>query len=245
MALQPSLTQSIVQKLGVEIVSGTYTSDKPFPIESMLCEKYRTSRTVVREAVKMLTAKGLLSARPRRGTIVEPEENWSLMDPDILRWLLERRFSLDILSEFTEVRYSIEPMAAYLATQKADTDCIAVIEESLKRMQDAEKGLDDPLQSDSAFHLSILSASKNRFYLQFRGLIESALTISIRFTNRFKGVSFADVDEHKKVYDAIVKGDADGAKSAMEHIISEAQVLIKAAMEQSASASSENDANSS
>ena len=225
-----NLTQSIVHSLGVAIVTGTYSEQNPFPVEAVLCEQFNASRNVLREAVKMLTAKGLLSARPRQGTKVEPEENWNLFDPDVLTWMLERRFSLQLLSEFTEIRYSIEPMAAWLAARKGNNERIGLIAKALERMEAADKGQDDPLQSDIAFHLSILNASENRFYAQFRGLVGSALTISIRFTNRFKGVKLASIDDHRKIYNAIIKGDPDEAKQAMELLLGEVQGLIKEAM---------------
>src|SRR5215469_13024195 len=112
-----NLTHSIVQNLGIAIVTGNYSVKKPFPVEAELCKHYGASRSVLREAVKMLTAKGLLGARPRQGTWVQPEENWNLLDPDVLRWLLERKPWIDLLIEFTQVRLAIEPAAAALAAQ--------------------------------------------------------------------------------------------------------------------------------
>ena len=86
-----NLTYGIAHELGVAIVTGVYSGDNPIPIEAELCRKYDASRPVLREAVKMLTAKGLLRARPRQGTWVQPEEHWNLLDPDVLRWLLQRK----------------------------------------------------------------------------------------------------------------------------------------------------------
>jgi DNA-binding FadR family transcriptional regulator len=90
--------------------------DKPFPAEADLATTFSVSRTVTREAAKMPMAKGLLSAGPRQGTIVEPETAWSLFDTDVLHWRLERKFSLILLRQFTELRAAIEPAAAELAT---------------------------------------------------------------------------------------------------------------------------------
>src|SRR3954471_6773616 len=111
-----NLTYSIVHNLGVAIVTGVYSKQNPFPVEAELCKQYDASRSVLREAVKMLTAKGLLDARPRQGTWVQPEENWNLLDPDVLRWLLERKFSYSLLIEFTQIRLAVEPRAAALAS---------------------------------------------------------------------------------------------------------------------------------
>ena len=79
-----NLTYSIANHIGIAIVTGVYSADNPIPIEAELCRQYGASRPVLREAVKMLTAKGLLGARPRRGTWVQPEDKWNLLDPDVL-----------------------------------------------------------------------------------------------------------------------------------------------------------------
>ena len=92
-----SLTYGLVESLGQAIVTGEY-AQVGFPTEAELSKQFGASRTVTREAVKMLTAKGLLSARPRHGTVVEPETEWNLLDPDVLRWMLERKFSLRLLA---------------------------------------------------------------------------------------------------------------------------------------------------
>jgi len=221
-----SLTLSIVERLGTNIVSGFYNENNTFPTEADLCEEYDVSRSVLREAVKMLTSKGLLRARPRQGTKVQPEENWNLLDPNVLRWLLERDFSLDLLAEFTEVRLVIEPAAAAYAASRATDEDKNKIKLALKRMEAAEEGKDDPLLSDIAFHVAILEASGNRFYQHMRDFSETALRISIRLTNQRKGVRLASVDDHRKVCDAIKSGNPELARSAMSYLLQEAMDLI-------------------
>lgn len=221
-----NLTYGIVEELGHAVVTQTYGDGVPFPIEAELCKQFGASRTVLREAVKMLTAKGLLSARPRQGTWVEPEKNWNLLDPDVLRWLLERKFSLEMLAEFTEIRFAIEPSAAALAARNATPEGLTRIRQAIERMKSAAAGEDDPLESDIAFHVAVLHATGNRFYAQLEDVINAALRISIRLTNSVKGVPQADVDVHKKVFDAIEAGDSNKARAVMENIISEVLDLI-------------------
>ena len=225
-ALGQNLTSSIVQDLGVAIVTGTYTDRNPFPVEAQLCRQYGVSRTALREAVKMLTAKGLLGARPRHGTWVQPESKWNLLDPDILGWLLERKFSPTLLTEFTEVRLAIEPLAAALAARAAGPEDKQAVRDAIERMRAAERGEDDPLASDIAFHVAVLRASKNRFYEQLTELTETALRFSIRTTNRYKGVQLASVADHKRVADAIIAGRPAVAAEAMRKMIQEALDLI-------------------
>ncbi len=238
-AIMQSLTHQIVDDLGLEIVRGKYGVENPFPIEAELCEQYGVSRSVLREAVKMLTSKGLLRARPRQGTWVQPEETWNLLDPDVLRWHLERKFSINLLSEFTEVRIAIEPQAAAKAALGATDAQKENIRAALDRMVGAERGDDDPLLSDIAFHVAILEASGNRFFAQLKDLVETALRISIRLTNKFKGVALANIDDHRKVYDAIVAGDADAARAASLALVEEASELINNAKDK---ANAENNA---
>lgn len=222
-----SFTHDIVQRLGQEIVCGVYGAQNPFPIEAELCRRLGVSRSVLREAVKMLTTKGLLNARPRQGTWVEPESNWNLLDPDVLRWFLERKFSPTLLLEFTQVRLAIEPLAAFMAARLAGPEAKASIAAALDRMKAAERGEDDPLESDIAFHVAILRASGNRFLTQMRDLIDVALRTSIRLTNRRKGVRLASVSDHQRVADAILAGDAEAASQAMRDLMLEALTLIE------------------
>ena len=228
-----NLTFRIMEDLGVAIVTGRFSGNNPFPIEASLCEQYGVSRSVLREAVKMLTAKGLLGARPRHGTWIQPEKNWNFFDPDVLRWLLERKLSYTLLIEFTQMRMAVEPYAAALAARCAGRAEIAAIMRALARMRAAEKGEDDPLISDIAFHVAIMKASGNRFYAQLCDMIDTALRISIRMTNQIKGVRQASAADHKKVADAIIVGDGESAQNAMRVMIDEALDLI--AMARSAS----------
>lgn len=222
-----NLTYSIAEDLGVAIVTGTYSEENPFPVEGELCKQYGVSRSILREAVKMLTAKGLLGSRPRRGTWVQHEDKWNLLDPDVLRWILERKFSFSLLIEFTEVRLAVEPKAAALAAIGASPAEKEAISQATRGMIESERLQDDPLEPDIAFHVAILRASGNRFYSRLSELIDAALRFSIRMTNRQTGVR--SVNEHKKVSDAIIAGDAKRAESAMEALILDALAQIRKA----------------
>lgn len=222
-----NLTFDIVQKLGEEIVSGKYSQDTPFPTEAILCEEYDVSRSVMREAVKMLTGKGLLTARPRRGTEITAETQWDLLDPDVLQWLLKREVSLPLLIEFTQTRIGVEPEAAYLAAKTITEEQKSKLKAAIDEMDRAAQGESDPLESDIAFHLAVLEASNNRFLVLLDSLIETALRFSIRMTNRLKGVQIASVDDHRQVYNAIIKGDHDLARAGMLHMLTEALKLFE------------------
>lgn len=219
-----NLTFAMLDALGRAIVTGAYETQR-FPTEAELATQHAVSRSVTREAVKMLTAKGLLTARPRKGTTVQPASSWNLFDPDVLRWLLERKFSLELLCQFSELRIAIEPAAAALAADAADPEAVAAIDAGYRRMEAAEAGKDDALEADIAFHIAVLEACGNPFYRQFRDLVATALRTSIRFTNRFKGRT-ASLPAHHAVLSAIQAKDAEAARAAMAAIISDVMVLI-------------------
>jgi DNA-binding FadR family transcriptional regulator len=220
-----NLTYGMLDSLGRAIVTGRYESEA-FPTEAELAKQHGVSRSVTREAVKMLTAKGLLSARPRQGTVVQPSGSWNLFDTDVLRWLLERQFSLDLLRHFNQLRVAIEPEAAALAARFGGEEDLRGISAGFARMEAAEDGNDDPLEADIAFHVAILLASKNPFYAQFREVVGTALRTSIRFTNRIRGRTASLVD-HAAVRDAIEARDPDEARAAMRNLIGDVLDLIE------------------
>ena len=222
-----NLTYGLVESLGRSIVSGKFDSNS-FPTEGELASQHGTSRSVTREAVKMLTAKGLLRARPRQGTSVTSESHWNLLDPDVLRWLLERKFSLSLLKEFTEMRLAIEPAAVALAAARVDAGTLARIEASLERMKAADRGEGDAVEADIAFHTSLLGASGNRFFANLDQLVNTALRISIRFTNSIKGRS-ASIPQHEEVLDAVRARDPERASAAMRLLILDVLELVSAA----------------
>jgi DNA-binding FadR family transcriptional regulator len=219
-----NLTHSMLDTLGKAIVTGRYEA-RPFPTEAEIAKAHGVSRSVTREAVKMLTAKGLVSARPRQGTIIQPPANWNLFDADVLRWLLDRKFSVELLVHFNQLRIAIEPEAAALAAQFHTSADWTLIEAGLVAMQAAEAGEGDPLEADIAFHVAILRASKNPFYSQFERVVATALRTSIRFTNRIKGRS-ANIHDHEAVAVAIKDRMPVQSRTAMRRIIGDVLSLI-------------------
>ncbi|EGF89301.1 galactonate operon transcriptional repressor [Asticcacaulis biprosthecium C19] len=220
-----SLAYGLLKTLGQSIVTGEYDG-KTFPTEAELCQQYGASRTVMREAVKMLSAKGLLSSRQRQGTRIEPVDNWNMLDPDVLRWLMERPFSNKIFREFAQMRLAIEPQAAALAAEVQDKPAIAQIRDGLEGMiantGDPEAGL----QADIDFHVAILKASGNPFFWRLKPLINNALQLSIQLTNQISGHT-ASIAAHEAVLVAIENGDADAAKQASEAILRDSLKLIE------------------
>ncbi len=223
-----NLTDHVAGDLGRSIVSGDYAAGDVFQIDA-LSKTFAASRTVMREAVKALTAKGLVTSRASVGTIVSAEESWNLSDPDVLSWFLHAKGTrLDLIREFNDFRIAIEPTAAALAARRGDAEAISKIDAALERMRAAERGEDDSLDADVAFHVAILHASDNRFFVNMRHTIDVALRISIGVTNRQKAVAVASANDHAKVADAIRVKDSEGARAAMLTLLVEARRLLKA-----------------
>lgn len=225
-----NLTQQVAHYLGKAIISGEYGTHNPVPSEAVLCKQLEVSRSAAREAVKSLAAKGLLSSRARQGIRVLPENEWNLFDADVLGWIKDSNPSLALLREFTELRLAVEPEAAWLAANRQNKEKVSLIVDALERMKQAESGMDDPLESDIAFHLSILDASENRFFMQLGRIIDTTLRVSIRFTNMLKGVQAAAYEDHKSICDAIVGHRPREAQKESQKLVEEALKLINDAL---------------
>ena len=224
-----NLSQRMVQELGRTIICGEFVDDS-LPTEAELCDKFGVSRSAVREAVKMLSAKGLITSKPRQGIRIQPEDQWNIFDPDLLRWVLESKPSLHVLKEFLQVRIAIEPEAAALAARYADQTKLNAIENALEGMRKAEGNSKEDLEADIAFHVSILYASNNRFYIRLRDFISTALRVSISHTNPIKGNHEGVVEDHSKVFNAIKNRNPERARQAMLALIDEALNFIEEAI---------------
>jgi len=220
-----NLTYQLTHDLGNAIVKGKYKIGDGLPTEAELCTEYDVSRSATREAVKMLSAKGLIVSRPKKGIRVLPESNWNMFDTDVLTWILSSNPSLSLLKSFTEVRAAIEPQAAALAATNATFENIEEIEKALKRMEQAKIGLDDPLDADIAFHVAVLKASGNCFIMQLSDFISTALKVSIRYTNKTKGED-GDIQKHADILNTIKSRNPDKAHCAVKTILDEALELI-------------------
>ena len=223
-----NLSQQVTNELGRAIIAGEFNTSAGLPTEAQLCEQYGISRTAVREAVKMLAAKGLISSRPRQGIRVEPENNWNLYDTSVLKWMLESSPSLYVLKEFLQMRLAIEPQAAALAAKHGSAEAISQIAQACNSMEEAAQCDGDIHTPDLAFHTAVLLASGNRFFFQLRDFIRTALNVSIQHTTPAKGSKKAIAEEHMKVYKAIVNGEPERAKTMMTYMIEEAMAFIDA-----------------
>ena len=222
-----NLSHRVTQELGRAIVCGDYAPGVSFPTEAELCVKFGVSRTAVREAVKMLSAKGLVSSKPRQGIRVMPQEAWNIFDSDLLQWSLEGNPSLTVLKEFLQMRIAIEPEAAALGAKYARPERKQAIGDTLERMRNSPADSEAARSADIDFHIAILYSSENRFYIRMRDFIRTALNVSIRHTSAVARNYDRVVEDHAKVFHAINSGNAERAKNTMFLLIDEALGFIE------------------
>lgn len=221
MALYPrrGLHGQVVASLGQRIVAGELAPGAPLEVEA-LEKEFDVSRTVVREALRVLAGKGLVDARPKRGTFVRPRADWGLLDPDVLRWQFEHRADAEFFDTLAEVRAIIEPAGARLAaTRRSDAD-LAHMADALRDMAEEESGA-TVVEADLRFHRALLYATNNELLQRMEVIIESGLRA--RDVLVHGTAPWADsIPRHQAVYDAVAAGDPEAASAAMMRLLEQA-----------------------
>jgi DNA-binding FadR family transcriptional regulator len=213
----------IAEEIGRRIVMGELPPGTPLPPETVLLEELGVSRTTLREAFKILAAKGMLSAKPKVGTIVRPESAWSLLDPEVLGWLFESGDLDAALVELFETRRMIETEAAGLAADMASPPDVARIRAAYDRMAEPGLPVTRALDADVAFHRAIIEASANRFMRALGDVSETALRATVKLSVRRPGGLPHSLPQHLAVLRAIEARDVVAARTAMSELIQNAQ----------------------
>ncbi|KAB2388034.1 FadR/GntR family transcriptional regulator [Actinomadura montaniterrae] len=179
------------------------------------------SLTALREALKVLAAKGLVASRQKRGTFVRPRSDWSLLDPDVIRWQFANRDDHAFLQNLAEVRGIIEPQAARYAALRRTADDLAALDDALAAMKAADGDLTHAVQADLDFHRALLTATHNELLERMEVVIEVGLAERDRLVH---GVRPHDdpVPSHRAVLDAVRNADPDRAEQAMHDLLSKA-----------------------
>src|SRR4051812_9835263 len=173
-ALIRNVHSQVADRVGVSIVRGDVGVGETLPSEMQLCEMIDVSRTVVREAIRTLTGKGLVEARAKSGTRVRPPEQWNQLDPDVLRWQLETSDVDSYLAKLFQLRCAVEPAAAALAAIEATAADVARIRLGCDGMA-AAKTNEDFVVADIAFHQAIYFATRNEYFWPIAQMFEITL----------------------------------------------------------------------
>ncbi len=217
-----NLHAQVMHHLGTAIVGGTYPEEGILPSDADLLQQLRVSRTVLREALKTLAAKGLIEARARVGTRVLPRARWNLFDADVLAWHFETGPSVDFLRSLSEVRIGIELESAALAAQRRSTAEADALVEAARQMAQATTA-EAFARADLAFHRLVAQAAGNPFMASISALVEVALTAMFTISSPVhdREQHAAAARTHGQIAAAIQSGDADSAREAMRKVISD------------------------
>jgi DNA-binding FadR family transcriptional regulator len=206
---------AVVDILGHRIAAGDYAEGETLPVEQELAGSLKVGRNALREAVKVLSGKGLISTAARSGTRIRLREDWNMLDPDVLRWhadpdIATEKFMLDLI----EMRRIIEPKAAELAAVRATREDIARIMSAYEAMAAGKGNLEQRIEADMEFHSAVLKASHNEVLNHFRYAIATYLKAHSRLgENVSEADSMQDLERHQKIAWAIASGKAKSAYS--------------------------------
>jgi DNA-binding FadR family transcriptional regulator len=211
---------SIAQDIGTAILSGRYRPGDLLANEVQFSEQLQVSRTAYREAVRILSAKGFVSSRPKAGTRVNPRASWNFLDPDVLRWIFENDpVDPSFVRELFELRQIVEPSAAALAAARRTASHLAVLEAALQDMESHGLAVEAGRVADRLFHATILEATGNGAL----GTLASGISAAVRWTTLLKArdghMPRDPIPEHRAVHAAIVAGDPDRAHAAMAGLV--------------------------
>lgn len=210
------MSARVIDNLVDEVVSGMLAQGQSLPIEPDLSVYYGVSRTVLREAVKAVEAMGLLSVRQGQGTSVRPIEDWNLLEPTVLAASVRHDAELSILSELVDVRAALEGAMAATTATRATEETRSHLTGLVGILHQATGSPELFRVTDAAFHKAIMVASGNRLA---QAVIRN-LTDEAHRSPRYMGEPTVEDrlvsnDGHDEILDAVLRGDADGAKNAM------------------------------
>ncbi len=220
--LTHSLSAQVSRELGRKIVSGHYRPGDLLEDEAALADRYRVSRSVIRDAVKVLVGKGLLEVRRGIGTRVRNRNNWGLLDDDVLAWHQAAPPNPDLLRQLMDIRRVIEPKAARWAAELGSEEAHAEIAASQDSMEQEKGSIEDYIIADARFHRALLRAAGNDFLRAMEGVIFTALLNSIRLTNKDPRDNAASIPFHRAITDAVLARDGDSAEASMEEHLEDA-----------------------
>ncbi|MDG0861997.1 FadR family transcriptional regulator [Pelomonas aquatica] len=203
----------IVSELGLAIVRGELQPGDKLPAEAQLLERYEISRPVLREAVRVLVAKGLVVSRQRAGAIVRPRNEWHMLDPDVLYWLIQAQPQRDFVQALLEVRQVFEPAAAALAARAATDEQLAGIASAYEGMAAATTTA-ELLEPDLAFHRRIAEATGNDLLAYIGNMLSLALRESIILSSQLPNTHELSLPRHKAILTALQARDPLGARQA-------------------------------
>lgn len=209
----------VARDLGLAIVSGRLRPGHVLDGEVEASSRRDVSRTAYREAIRILSAKGLIVSRPRTGTRVTPISEWRLLDPDVLSWLFSGLPRPEVIHGLFELRTVVEPAAAALAAARRQQKHLEQMRQALDDMKRHTLLIPEGRAADAEFHAALLAATANPFVISLTNGVTAAVDALTLFKQRLAKIDRDPYKDHLRVFDAIAAKDVDGAREAMVRLI--------------------------
>jgi len=222
---------AVAHKLGTAILSGQYVPGDILLGEVEFSKTLDVSRTAYREAIQVLTAKGLVESRPKLGTRILPRSRWNLLDPDVLAWAFAGEPDVGFIRSLFELRAIVEPAAAALAAHRRERSDLKTMKEALTGMRRHTLATEAGRAADRDFHDAILHATRNDALIVLSASVGAAVSWTTQFKQRARVLPRNPIPDHVRVYEAIAASDREGANTAMRTLVELALEDTKLAME--------------
>jgi DNA-binding FadR family transcriptional regulator len=209
----------LVQQLGQMIVGGELDVDRPLVPEE-IGQRFDVSRTVVRETLRVLEAKGLVSARPNVGTRVRPVREWNLLDPDVIEWRALGPARGEQCRELLELRQAVEPLAGQLAAGRMTPERLDRMAELVAVMREAAT-VDQAayVRADFEFHITLLQSSGNRMIEHLVGVVYGALDVAGAYRDGCGEPTIPHIESHERLVTALRTGDGADAAARLRQLL--------------------------
>jgi len=219
MRRQLRVHDSIARDIGTNIVSGRLRPGHVLESEMEASANLHISRTAYREALRILSAKGLIHSRPRTGTRVSEMSEWHLLDPDVLGWLFSDAPRPEVLHGLFELRTIVEPAAAALAAQRRRPEHLERMRHGLDEMRRHSLHRPEGRHADQEFHAGLIAATANPMVISLTNGVTAAVEALTLYKLRLSKMERDPVPDHLRVFQAIRDKDADAARESMEILI--------------------------
>lgn len=227
------LAERIANAIGERIVGGAYPPEAVLPREIELSEEFAVSRSALREAFRLLAAKGLIVSRRKTGARVRPRAAWNMLDASVLSWHLRAAPTDAFVAGLFEMRKIVEPAASALAAERRTPDMVERIATALDEMVRYQDGSGDVIAADLRFHQAILDAAGNHFLASFGAVIGSSLVASFQLSwNAHVRTPDYALRQHREVLDAIREQRPEDAHAAMFQLLRSAIEDVHEALRQ-------------
>lgn len=210
---------AIARDIGVEIVGGLRKPGEVLDGEIDASAARGISRTAYREAIRILSAKGLVESRPKAGTRVSPRRHWNMLDPDVLAWTFEGEPGTAFIRDLFELRAVVEPAAAAFAAQRRSEEDLATMRDALAGMARHTLATPEGQAADQQFHRAILAAARNEPLAALASTVGAAVRWTTKFKQRERELPRDALPDHERVCEAIASGDPEAARAAMADLL--------------------------